>query len=52
MKRSWLLLLVISMLAWCNRKVGVQFIKSDFDTARQQAQTTQKKLLTYFYTEW
>lgn len=52
MKRNWLLLLLIGGFTWCSREVGIKFTKLDFDTARQQAQTEQKKLLTYFYTEW
>ncbi|MDD5062102.1 MAG: hypothetical protein PHC43_02870 [Candidatus Marinimicrobia bacterium] len=52
MKKVGLVFGLTLMLSLCGRQVGIQFEKMDFKSAREKAQTEQKLLLTYFYTEW
>jgi hypothetical protein len=50
-KIGWITGLAIA-LSLCGRQTGINFRKTSFEAARQQAQSEQKLLLTYFYTEW
>jgi len=52
MRKLGLVLGLVMALSWCGRQTGIRFAKMSFDAARQQAQSEQKLLLTYFYTEW
>lgn len=52
MKQKWLILFGIALFAWCGKQAGINFEKIDFATAMDKAQTENKLLLTYFFTEW
>jgi len=52
MKKPGLVMGLALALSLCGRQAGIRFEKISFDAARQQAQSEQKLLLTYFYTEW
>jgi len=52
MKKIGLVMGLVTVLSLCGRQVGIRFEKINFESARQKAQTEQKLLMTYFYTEW
>ncbi len=52
MKQKGLIFLGAVLFAWCGKQAGIDFEKSDFATALDKAQTENKLLLTYFFTEW
>jgi len=52
MKKIGVIAFITLALSFCQRQVGIRFEKMNFEAAQQKAQSEQKLLLTYFYTEW
>ncbi|HPC35900.1 MAG TPA: hypothetical protein P5268_05645 [Candidatus Marinimicrobia bacterium] len=52
MKKIGWILSLLAIFSVCGRQAGIRFEKMGFDAALQKAQSEQKLLLTYFYTDW